>query len=81
MFWEEFAAAAQKYPRFRATLNVSSKGGSLSVEKIVATLKAPVADHHVFMCGPVPLVEAFQKQILERGLKAEQIHFEEFNFR
>lgn len=81
VFWDEFAAAAQKYPRFRATLNVSSKGGSLTVEKIAATLQAPITDHHVFMCGPVPLVEAFQTQFAERGLKPEQIHFEEFNFR
>ena len=34
LFWDEFNAATQKHSRFRATLNVSSKGGSLTAEKL-----------------------------------------------
>lgn len=84
VFWEEFAAAAQMYPWFRATLNVSSKDGSLTVDKMTATLpggSASVAERHLYMCGPLPMTEAFRKQFRAKGVPAGKIHFEEFNFR
>jgi len=33
------------------------------------------------MCGPLPMVQAFEKKFMEAGVPAENIHFEEFNFR
>ena len=81
LFWDEFNAAAQKHSRFRATLNVSSKGGSLSADKIVANAKGNIKGKHIYMCGPVPMTEAFQKKFVELGVPTSQIHFEEFNFR
>ena len=81
LFWDEFAAAAQRHPWFRATLNVSSQGGSLTDEKIIATLKGSLADKHVYLCGPLPMTEAFKTQFTQKGVPAGYIHFEEFNFR
>jgi predicted ferric reductase len=81
VFWDEFTAAAQKHKWFRATLNVSSKEGSLTVEKMAATLTGHLAERHIYMCGPLPMTEAFRKQFGQRGVPAGNIHFEEFNFR
>lgn len=82
VFWEEFVAAARTHQWFRATLNVSSKDGSLTVDKMVATLAGgDLAERHIYMCGPLPMTEAFRKQFLAKGVPAGNIHFEEFNFR
>jgi predicted ferric reductase len=81
VFWDEFVAAAQTYKWFRATLNVSSRDGSLTVDKMAATLGGPLAERQVYMCGPLPMTEAFRKQFLAKGVPARNIHFEEFNFR
>ncbi len=81
IFSNEFTAAAAKYKRFRSTINVSSKDGSLTMDRIAKSLQGEVAERHVYMCGPVPMIEAFKKQFLEKGVPVGNIHFEEFNFR
>ncbi|MGQ0604966.1 MAG: ferredoxin reductase family protein, partial [Anaerolineales bacterium] len=55
MFWEEFEAAAQKHARFRPTLTVSSRDGSLTMDKITAKVNGNYANTHVYLCGPVPM--------------------------
>lgn len=81
LFWDEFAAAAQRHAWFRATLNVSSRDGSLTAEKIVAMTTGSLADKHIYLCGPLPMTEAFKTQFKQRGVPDSHIHFEEFNFR
>jgi predicted ferric reductase len=81
LFWDEIAAAAQRHKWFRATLNVSSKDGSLTAEKIAAAVPSNLAERHVYMCGPFPMMDAFRKQFQGRSVPASHIHFEEFNFR
>lgn len=81
MFREEFEAAAQKHLRFVPTLTVSSRDGSLTIDKIAAKVNGDLANTHVYLCGPVPMTEAFRKQFAQRGVPRGNIHFEEFNFR
>ncbi len=81
LFADEFKAAAQKHPRFRANISVSSRDGSLTVDKMAAALQGNLAERHVYLCGPLPMTESFKKQFIARGVPASQIHFEEFNFR
>lgn len=81
LFWDEFAAADKRYERFRATLNVSGRDGSLTVKKIVAGAQGNMAEAHIYMCGPLPMIEAFKKQFLKQGVPSTHIHYEEFNFR
>jgi ferredoxin-NADP reductase len=40
-----------------------------------------ISGHHVYMCGPLPMVQAFEKKFLEANVPAASIHYEEFNFR
>jgi predicted ferric reductase len=81
LFADEFTAAAQKHQNFRATINASSKDGSLTADKIAAAIKGNIADRHIYLCGPLPMTEAFRKQFMAKGVPAGNIHFEEFNFR
>lgn len=81
VFWDEMTAAAGKYKRFHATLNVSARDGSLNVDKIVAAGQIQCPEVHVYLCGPLPMTEAFRDQFAAKGTPAGNLHYEEFNFR
>jgi predicted ferric reductase len=65
----------------KAHVRFSSTDGSLTVEDIVKNAGGNIRGHHVYMCGPLPMVQAFEKKFLEAEVPAGNIHYEEFNFR
>jgi predicted ferric reductase len=81
LFWDEFAAAAARHANFSATLNISSRDGSLTVDRIVAASGADLADAHVYLCGPLAMTQALSAGLQAHGVPKHHIHFEEFNFR
>ena len=78
---EELEAAALKNPRLKVHIRYSAKEGSLTVDHILKNITVDIKDHHVYLCGPLPMIQAFEKKFLELGLPQNQIHYEEFNFR
>lgn len=81
LFTDEIEAAAQKNPRLKAYIRFSSTDGSLTFEDIVKNAGGSVQEHHVYLCGPLPMIQAFEKKFLAQGTPVENIHYEEFNFR
>ncbi len=81
IFVEEIESAAQKNPRLKAYIRYSSTDGSLTIEEILKNAGGNIRGHHVYMCGPLPMVQAFEKKFSESGVSAANIHYEEFNFR
>jgi predicted ferric reductase len=81
IFVDEIEAAAKKNPRLKIHIRFSSTVGSLTVDEIAKNTGGNISGHHVYMCGPLPMVQAFQKKFLEAKVPAANIHFEEFNFR
>jgi predicted ferric reductase len=81
LFMDEIEAAAEQNPRLKAHIRFSAKNGSLTVEEMVANAGNDVRNHHIYMCGPLAMVQAFTRKFKELGVPGEQIHFEEFNFR
>lgn len=81
IFVDEIQAAAGRNPRLKAHIRFSSIDGSLSVDEIVKNAEGNISGHHVYMCGPLPMVQAFEKKFLESKVPAASIHYEEFNFR
>jgi len=81
IFTEEIEAAAKKNPRFKPFIRFSSTMGSLTIEHIVENAGGHVRGHHVYLCGPLPMTQAFEKKFMDLGVPRENIHFEEFNFR
>lgn len=81
VFSDEIEAIAKKHPRLKAHIRHSSTHGSLTVDEIVKNAGGDARSHHVYMCGPLPMVQAFEKKFLEAGVGAVNIHYEEFNFR
>ncbi len=81
VFSDEIEAIAKKHPRLKTHIRHSAAHGSLTVDEIVKNAGGGIASHHIYMCGPLPMVQAFEKKFLEAGANAENIHYEEFNFR
>lgn len=81
IFLEEIETAAQKNPRLKVHIRYSAKEGSLKFEDIVKNAGGDPRSHHVYMCGPLPMMLAFEKKFLDLGLRKENLHYEEFNFR
>jgi predicted ferric reductase len=81
IFLDEIEAAAKKNPRLKAHIRFSSTDGSLTVDEIVKNAGGNISGHHIYMCGPFPMVQAFEKKFLEAKVPAANIHYEEFNFR
>jgi predicted ferric reductase len=81
LFWEEFAAADARHASFSATLNVSSRDGSLTADRVAAAAGGELASTHIYLCGPLAMTQAISAGLRARGVPKHQIHFEEFNFR
>lgn len=81
LFVDEIQAAASRNPRLRPFVRYSAKEGSLTLEHILKNTIGDVKDHHIYMCGPLPMIQAFEKKFLALGVPNHQIHYEEFNFR
>jgi predicted ferric reductase len=81
IFVEEIQEAAKKYPRLKAYIRFSSTDGSLSVDEIAKNAGGNISQHHIYMCGPLPMVQAFETKFIEMKVPSDNIHYEEFNFR
>ncbi len=81
IFVDEIEAAAKKYPNLKAHIRFSSTDGSLTIDQIVKNAGGNISRHHIYMCGPLPMTQSFEKKFLELGVPQGSIHYEEFNFR
>lgn len=81
LFWDEFKTADETYSNFRTHLQYSSKAGHLSAEDIAKMSDGNIINKHIYMCGPIKMIEGFARSFKAMGVPASQIHYEEFNFR
>jgi predicted ferric reductase len=81
VFVEELEEAANRHPRMKMRIRYSSADGSLTVEEIIQNAGGNIQGYHIYMCGPLGMVQAFAQKFGEAGVPAANIHFEEFNFR
>lgn len=81
LFLNEIEAAAKENPRLKTHVRFSVVDGSLGIEEIVRNASGAMNEYHVYLCGPYPMIQAFEKKFMESGVPAANIHFEEFNFR
>jgi predicted ferric reductase len=81
VFVDEIENIVKKHPLLKCHIRFSAVHGSLSVDQIVQDAGGDISSHHVYMCGPLPMVQAFEQKFLEKGVSQGNIHYEEFNFR
>ena len=53
----------------------------LTVDQILATAQARPPELSAFLCGPEAMVNALQKDLVQRGVKAANVHREYYNLR
>src|SRR6266496_1463752 len=81
LFIDEITAAAEKNSCLKVHVRYSAKEGSLTIEDIAKNAGGNVSGYDVYLCGPLPMMQAFEKKFLALGLPKNHIHYEEFNFR
>jgi predicted ferric reductase len=57
----------------------SDSKGRFSIDKKYKS--ATIKNHSIFICGPEVMRESYIKQLLEKGVSIQDIHYEEFSFR
>ena len=70
-----------KNPRLKARIRCSATEGSLTVEEIVQNTNGTLSERDIYLCGPLPMIQAFEKKFIALGVPQNNIHYEEFNFR
>ena len=81
LFLDELAAADGEYDNFRLHTRVSSEDGNLTVQEIGELCRGQLRNKHVYMCGPIAMMDAMERQFRRLGVGRGNIHYEEFNFR
>jgi predicted ferric reductase len=81
LFVDEIQTAAQNNPRLKSHIRYSATQGSLSVEEILRDAHGYLIDHHIYICGPWSMIQAFEQKFLACGVPRGNIHYEEFNLR
>ena len=54
---------------------------SEGIEDIVKNAGGNISGYDVYLRGPLPMMQAFEKKFMDLGLSKNNIHYEEFNFR
>jgi predicted ferric reductase len=81
LFLDELHAAAQKNPSLHLHIRYSARDGSLTADQIVKEAGGAIGAYDIYLCGPLPMIQAFERKFLAMGVPGNQIHYEEFNFR
>ena len=81
VFVNELEDACVKNPNLKVHVRYSAQQGSLTIEEIVKNAGGNMNGYDVYLCGPLPMMQAFEKKFMDLGLPRNNIHYEEFNFR
>ena len=81
VYFDEFNEAAEKHPNLNAHLTISNNDGRLTADKIAEKCGGSIANRSVYLCGPARMTESLADAFKKMGVSADNIHFEEFNFR
>lgn len=80
LFLDEIENAPKRNPGFRAFVRFSIEQGSLTAAEI-AQNAGDIRERDIYLCGPWGMTQAFVEKFKALGAPAENIHYEEFNFR
>ncbi|MCK7527106.1 MAG: hypothetical protein MZV64_60600 [Ignavibacteriales bacterium] len=75
LFLDEIQAAAKKNPRLKVHIRFSAVDGSLTVDEIIKNTGGNITGYHAYMCGPLPMIQAFERKFPEAGVPAGEHPF------
>jgi predicted ferric reductase len=80
-FADEIRTIADRRDDLHAHLIDTSLEGRLTAERVLAEVGGQPRDLSVFMCGPAPMLTAFETQFRQAGVAPRHIHREYFDWR
>ena len=80
-FAEEIRTVEARHPTLRTHIVDTGRDGRLTPPQVLSTVDKSPHDLSVFMCGPQPMLETFQRDLRQAGVPAHQIHREYFDWR
>lgn len=81
LYLNEILAAANNHSNFRVHIHYSATMGRFTTSEIVGSVEGSVNERDIYMCGPSPMLAAFQREFRRLGISTKAIHYEEFSFR
>ncbi|MFK7805917.1 MAG: hypothetical protein AB8G95_30075, partial [Anaerolineae bacterium] len=81
VYFDEFDTAASQHQNLNAHLQVSNSDGRLTADLIAEKCGGNITNRSVYLCGPARMTESLADAFQKMGVSADNIHFEEFNFR
>lgn len=81
VFADEIISLTADAPNLQFHLNVSSQSGSLTPEQVAETVGDELDEASVYLCGPIGMIQAFERGLTQSGANPRSIHYEEFSFR
>ena len=81
LFADEIELAAHQDDCFRPHLRISAQERNFTAQQIAQACEGAISDKHIFMCGPIAMMDSMERQFKRLGVPGKNIHYEEFNFR
>jgi predicted ferric reductase len=79
LYTDELSRIAYEKSNFEFIVHATAEQGHLELDALHAD--AALREGSVFVCGPVPMREAFLKQLKSLGVPRSEIYYEEFRLR
>lgn len=76
---KEIEQSISKYPNVKFVLWNSDEKGFFSIDKLYNA--STIKNQSIYICGAEVMRESYIKQLLEKGISINDIHYEEFSFR
>jgi len=76
---EEIETVVSDKPNVKFVINDTDTKGFFTIDKMYKSID--LKDHSIFICGPEVMRESYIKQLLQKGVSIQDIHYEEFSFR
>jgi predicted ferric reductase len=81
LFLDELNDICLRHPFFRVYPVFSVQDGNLTLERITRVCGPDLRSRHIYLCGPIKMMYAFESMFRKVNVPAGQIHYEEFNFK
>ncbi|MFN8108768.1 MAG: ferric reductase-like transmembrane domain-containing protein [Thermoleophilia bacterium] len=81
VYLDELHDAAARNRGLHVHLSTDDRDGFLTADRVAGAITSRLQDCSVFMCGPPPMIRSLEAGLVERGVRPEAIHYEEFSFR
>jgi predicted ferric reductase len=81
VYLPELTSLSSRLPFVRIHHVFTRSDGHMTANRVIDALRIPIRGVHVFMCGPLAMVEDISSGLRKRGVPRDYVHAENFAFR